>query len=61
MFCVIPAARVRRSREKSSQDRQFESLKGAVDRCVAELGGIDFVVCVATSIPFHPQTPELSL
>jgi hypothetical protein len=25
--------------------RSFDSLKAAVDRCVKELGGIDFVMC----------------
>lgn len=25
---------------------QFDSLKQAADRCVAELGSIDFVMCV---------------
>jgi peroxisomal 2,4-dienoyl-CoA reductase len=27
--------------------RNFESLKGAADRCVKELGGIDFVMFVS--------------
>lgn len=29
--------------------RSFESLQGAVDRCVKELGGIDFVMYVLFS------------
>lgn len=29
--------------------RKFESLKAAVDRCVSELGGIDFVMYVRTN------------
>jgi len=31
--------------------RSFDSLKSAVDRCVAELGGIDFVMYVAFFAP----------
>lgn len=37
--------------------RKFESLQGAVDRCVSELGGIDFVMYGdSRSVSFLPES-----